>query len=69
MGYSLWDHKESDTTEHHEMEPFNSLDAKQVSGTFKEELLQKELVTKIFAWGKGHSPSIRKESWVRPKGF
>ena len=27
-GYSPWGHKESDTTEHHEIEPFNSLVAK-----------------------------------------
>ena len=67
MGYSPWGHKESDTTEHHEMDPFNRLVAKQVSGTFKEELFQKELVTKIYAWS--HFPSIRKERWAIPKAF
>ena len=67
MSYSPQGHKESDTTEHHEMEPFNSLVAKQVSGTFKEELFQKETVTKIYAWG--HFPSIRKERWALPKAF
>ena len=69
MGYSPWGHKESDTTEHHEMDPFNCLVVKQVSGTFKEELFQKEPVTKIFAWEKGHFPSIRKERWAIPKAF
>ena len=59
MGYSPWGHKESDTTEHHEMDPFNRLVAKQVSGTFKEELFQKETVTKIYAWS--HFPSMRKK--------
>ena len=49
------------------MEPFNSLVAKQVSGTFKEELFQKETVTKIYAWS--HFPSIRKERWALPKAF
>ena len=64
MGYSPCGHKESDTTEHHDMDLFNHLVAKQVSGTFKEELFQKEPVTKIFAWEKDHFPSIRKERWV-----
>ena len=53
MGYSPWGHKESDTTEHHEMDPFNRLVAKQVSGTFKEGLSQKEHVTEIYAWRMG----------------
>ena len=49
------------------MDPFNCLVVKQVSGTFKEELFQKELVTKIYAWS--HFPSIRKERWALPKAF
>ena len=67
MGYSPWGHKESDATEHHEMEPCNSLVAEQVSGTFKEGLIQKEPVTKIYAWG--HFQFIRKERWALPKAF
>ena len=51
----------------HEMESFSSLVAKQVSGTFKEELFQKEPGTKIYAWS--HFPSIRKERWALTKAF
>ena len=54
MGYSPWSHKESDTTEHYEMEPFNSLVAKQISGTFKKELFQKEPMTKVYARATSH---------------
>ena len=39
------------------MESFNSFVVKQVSGTFKEVLFQKEHLTEIFAWGKSHFPS------------
>ena len=38
------------------MESFNSLVVKQVSGSFKEGLFQKEHLTEIFASGKSHFP-------------
>ena len=39
----------------HEMGSFESLAEKQLSGTFNEELFQKEHLTEIFAWGRATS--------------
>ena len=57
MGYSPWGHKESDTTEHHEMDPFNHLVAKQVSGTLRERLFQKEYLTEFLPGARAISHS------------
>ena len=39
----------------HEMGSFESLAEKQLSGTFNEELFQKEHLTEVFAWGRAIS--------------